>query len=100
MVSKNMADDRYADKQRYMSWPKWAADEAQKTSDIRPMWKELYSDLESQALAHEGQFTQFAYPFDDVMLAKLKCEAASDDPKLFFRYMSEAFNTIEAFKPD
>jgi hypothetical protein len=80
----------------YREWPDWATKQALALGNRKMnLWKDAYFDLERQALANEGQLTQIGYPFDAIVLAKMKCDAAGDDPHLFMRYFGESFAELE-----
>lgn len=82
----------------YREWPEWASKEAVALGNREDLWKNAYADSGQQALAHEGQMSQLGYPFDAIVLAKFKCDAAGDDPHLFMRYLSESFEHLEKLR--
>jgi hypothetical protein len=74
----------------YREWPQWAIREAQALSKRTDLWKDEFTDPHDQALANEGQFHQLGYPFDMITLAKMKCDAAGDNPHLFMKHFTQA----------
>ena len=80
---------------KYEAWPDWAYEQARNTaskSNENP-WKNDFTGIDVMH-AGDGQRSQFAYPFDYVVLAKFMCEAAGDDCRLFMKYLKEASDRI------
>lgn len=77
-------------------WPDWALKQALTVSRAyeRERWEDAFPDFMDRHHARDGQTMQAGFPFDGIMLAKLMCESAGSDRRLFMKYLSPAMAEI------